>query len=175
MSYMPDLSDESSVFIEGITRSNATNIKKVKIKKPSERLQDLIIPESKRKMPVERDKILVSEDADLVEWERVLRQFLYKLSSTRENRIAAPLIWEWATGLSIKAIANDPEQNKVYAGDLRKLNRLLRAYFGEPYSTFINNRKFNRAYKVKKNFLVYRKAPHTLSLYLEWRDGALKP
>ena len=175
MSYVPDLSDESSVFIEGIIRSNSTKVKKIKVNPPSERLQDLIIPENKRVMPEYRDQILVNEDPDLVEWERVLRQYLYKMPSTKENRVSAPLIWEWATGLKIKDIANNPNQNKIYVGDLRKLNKLLRAYFGEPYSSFINNRKFNRVYKVRKSFLVYRKTPHTLSLYLEWREGVLKP
>lgn len=175
MNYLPDMSDESSVFIEGITRINATNVKKVRRKEPSQRLRDLLISENSRVMPIEREKILVSEDPDLVEWERVLRQYLYKLPSTKENRVAAPLVWEWATGLSITEIAADETQGRIYTGDLRKLNKLLRAYFGKSYSTFINRRKFNRTYRVRKGFLVYRKAPHTMSLYLEWRQGSLKP
>lgn len=169
MGYLPEFEGESS-FIEGSKTSRSIQTIRVERKPPRQELADKILPESERLMPIARDRILVKEDQDIVAWERLLRQFLHRLATGRAHRTSAVLVWEWATGLDVREEWKK-KNSGVYARDLRILNTLLRAYFGDSRISFIDGRKFNKVYDVSASFYLDRKAPHCLSLYLEWKQG----
>lgn len=114
---------------------------------------------------------MIGEDEDLVEWERVVRDYLNQLPNGRHNRVTGILIWEWATGKSTSE-AHKKGESTLYLRDIRRINKILRSYFGDSRQTFINGRKFSRVFDMRKGFIVDRKAPHCLSLYLEWKRGA---
>jgi hypothetical protein len=59
--------------------------------------------------------------------------------------------------------------------DLRKINKVLRFYFGKPYMTYIMGRKVPNAYRVKPGWYVRRHRPMTLTLYAEYAEGVLYP
>lgn len=126
-------------------------------------------------MPLTKDDYLVKENPHLVQWERELRKFLRKLSPEHEHRVAAVHVFEWATGMSLAELqaAEKTDENAYtqWRGDLRKLNQLLREYFGKPYMTWIANRKIPKAYRVPKGFYIYRKRPITMTLWVEWSSG----
>lgn len=164
MGFLPDMSDDSQVFIEGLTRVNAGTITKVRRAKPSERLADLIKPPTERSIPDTREYTLINEDEELLQWERLTRSFLYALPSTREHRITAHMVWSWATG-----IETPPKNNTDYRRDLRRIRKVLREYFGKSYQSTIRGVKAKEVWKVRAGFLVYRKAPITMTLYLEWK------
>lgn len=168
MGYLPEFTGENS-FIEG---SSATvNIQSKPVTKPlSEGMAERVLPESQRDMPLLRDKILISEDEDLIAWERLTRAFLFKLATGRPHRISAVIVWEWATGMSVKE-EWEKKNSVVYSSDLRYINRVLTAYFGESRPSFIAGRKFNKVYDINKYFYLDRKSPFTMTLYLEWKSG----
>lgn len=133
-------------------------------------------------MPFTKDDYLVRENPQKVQWERELRKFLRQLSPRHEHRIAAVHVYEWATGLSMAEVVKEEEANRKagitprqgatsWRGDLRKLNDLLKEYFGKSYMTYIMGRKVPRAYRVPKGWYVYRHRPKTLTLYAEWSAG----
>lgn len=166
MGFLPDMSQESQVFIEGLTRSNAGTITKVRRKQPSQRLQDLIQPPEKRSLPDTREYTLINEDEELLQWERLTRQFLYSLPSTRDHRVTAQMIWDYAT-----TNAEYDPQDPDFRRDLRKIRKVMRGYFGKSYQSTIRGVKSKEVWRVRRGFLVYRKAPITMSLYLEWKKG----
>lgn len=170
MPYLPDFSRDDGVFIEGLMRSNAAHSTRVRRKTANSGLSDRLIPLHKRDKILSIDAVYITEEDDLVEWELQLREYLNRLSKGRPHVIAAPLVWEWATGGSV-AEEFAAGNRKAYTRDLRRLNKLMRAYFGKPYATFIQGRKFTRAYRVGKYFIVKRKAPVCVSLNLQWKDG----
>lgn len=140
------------------------------------RVDQLILPlEERGKMPFTKDQFLVKENPQRVQWERELRLFLRRLSPEHEHRIAAVHVYEWATGLTIAELRKREEKGDKgrasWRGDLRKLNELLREYFGKGYMTWIMGRKVANAYRVPKGWYVYRHRPKTLTLYAEWADG----
>lgn len=166
MGFLPDMSEDSEVFIEGLVRSNAGTITKVRRKQPSQRLTDLIKPPEERSVPDTREYRLLNEDEDLVQWERLTRQFLHSLASTRDHRVTPQMIWNYATN-NAEVDPNDTD----YRRDLRKIRKVMRGYFGKSYQTTIRNVKQKEAWKVRAGFLVYRKAPITMTIYLEWKKG----
>lgn len=166
MGFLPDMSKDSDVFIEGLRRENAGAITKVRRKQPSERLTDLIQPAEERKMPETREYTLLNEDEDLLQWERVTRSFLHALATTRDHRVTPHMIWVYATGVSDVA-ADDAG----YRRDLRKIRKVLRQYFGKSYQSTIRGVKAKEVFRVRRGFLVYRKAPISMTLYLEWKKG----
>lgn len=170
MTYLPDFSKEDSVFIEGLMRTNAAHSTRVKRKPSKSGLEQRLIPLNQREKIVSRDTVYITEDDDLVEWELQVRAYLGKLAKGRKHSVAAPLIWEWATGRSV-AEEHAAGNRTAYTKDLRRINTILRSYFHKPYATYINGRKFPRAYRVSKHFIVTRKAPHCVSLNLQWKDG----
>jgi hypothetical protein len=133
-------------------------------------------------MPFTKDDYLIREDPNLVAWERELRKFLRNLSPLHEHRITASLVYEWATNLNIKDLHAEEEEQRAagvdlrgkstWRSDLRKLNKLLREYFGKPKMTHIMGQKVPRAYTVRKGYYIYRHRPKTLVLYSEWQGGA---
>jgi hypothetical protein len=140
------------------------------------RVDALVLPDNERpKMPFTKEAYLVKENPQRVQWERELRKFLRKLSPDHEHRIAAVHIYEWATGVRIADLMELEKQGHKgkasFRGDLRKLNQLLREYFGQPYMTWIMGRKIPKAYRVPKGWYVYRHRPKTLTLYAEWAAG----
>lgn len=170
MSYLPDFSENDGVFIEGLMRTNAAYSTRVRRKPAKSGLSDRLLPLHERGEVINKSAIYITENEDLVEWELQIRTYLNQLAKGRKHAVAGPLIWEWATGKSV-AEEHAAGNRKAYAGDLRKINKVLRSYFGKPYATFINGRKFPRAYRISQHFIVKRKAPMCASLYLQWKDG----
>lgn len=130
-------------------------------------------------MPFTKEKFLVRENPHLVDWEREVRKFLVNLSPSHEHRVTAVMIFEWATGLEVKALMETTKEFEPgkpnWRADLRKLNKVLAFYFGTPYTTWIMGRKVGKAYKVKKGYYITRHRPMTLTLYAEYVEGVLRP
>jgi hypothetical protein len=145
-----------------------------------ERLDQLVLPDDERgKMPFTKDKFLVKENPQLVFWERELRKFLRRLSPEHSHRVSAVMVFEWATGLSVvdleATVKNGTVEGKAtWRTDLRKLNDLLKYYFGTPGMTYIAGRKVPRAYTVRKGYYITRHRPRSLTLYAEYCEGTLK-
>jgi hypothetical protein len=147
---------------------------------PSSRVDQITLPDEERgRMPFTKEKFLVKENPHLVDWEREVRKFLRNLSPEHEHRVSAVMIFEWATGLEVKELAETTtefESGKPnWRSDLRKLNSILSFYFGKPYTTWIMGRKVGKAYKVKKGYYITRHRPKTLTLYAEYAEGVLVP
>lgn len=139
----------------------------------SARVDQLTLPDEMRaKMPLTKDKFQIKENPHLVAWEREVRKFLRELTPTSGHRVAAVMIYEWATGIKVADI--------VAAGgsagpDLRKINQVLRHHFGKPYMTYIGGRKIPNAYRVPAGWYVRRHRPMTLTLHLEYLEKTLYP
>jgi hypothetical protein len=146
----------------------------------SERIDQLVLPDEMRaKMPFTKDKYLIKENPHLVQWEREVRKFLRNLSPRHGHRIAAVMVYEWATGIDMKDVMADTtplgpgKQN--WRSDLRKINTVLAHYFGKPYMTWIMGRKVPKAYRVKPGYYIKYHRPLTLTLYAEYVEGTLRP
>lgn len=123
-------------------------------------------------MPLTKSKYLVKENPHLVQWERITREFLRELSPEHEHRVSAVMIYEWATNIRVADLmAAGGSAN----ADLRHLNKILRFYFGKPYSTYICGRKVPRAYRIKGGYYIRRHRPMTLTLWAEYGEGVLYP
>ena len=136
------------------------------------RVAQLTLPDDQRnKMPLTKDKYLVRENETLVLWERETRKFLRKLSPEHGHRVSAAMVYEWATGILVADL--------VAAGgstaDLRKINQILRYYFGKPGMTHICGRKVPNAYRVPVGYFITRHRPMTLTLYAEYLAKTLNP
>lgn len=123
-------------------------------------------------MPFTKDKFLVRENPQLVQWERETRRFLRNLSPQHGHRVAAVMIYEWATGIQVAELM---AAGGSAAADLRKINQVLRFYFDKPYMTYICGRKIPQAFRVKPGYYITRHRPMTLTLYAEYCEGVLKP
>jgi hypothetical protein len=149
--------------------------------RPSERIDQLVLPDNERgRMPYTKDKYLVKENPHLVQWEREVRKFLRNLSPAHGHRVAAVMVYEWATGIPIVDLMEDKEKKKYpqqqnWRTDLRKINKVLEYYFGKPYMTYIMGRKVPRAYRVKPGYYIRRHRPLTLTLLAEYYEGSLYP
>ena len=128
-------------------------------------------------MPLTKEQYLVRENPQLVLWERETRKFLRWLTPQHEHRVAAVHVYEWATGVKIvdlmaleKELGRD-HGHATWRADLRKINKVLEYYFGKPYMTWIAGRKIPRAYKVRKDYFIYRHRPMTLTLWVDWKAG----
>lgn len=147
----------------------------------SRRLDQLVLPDTERaKMPYTKDKYLVKENPHLVQWERETRKFLRNLSPNHGHRVAAVMVYEWATGITISDLlaaekASDGPHSVPWRSDLRKINQCLRFYFGKPYMTYIMGRKVPKAYRVPPGWYVKRHRPMTLTLYAEYMQKTLNP
>ena len=138
----------------------------------SDRGDQLMLPDTDRaRMPLTKNKYLVKENPDLVMWEREVRKFLRRLSPLHGHRVSASMIYEWATGIKVK----DLMEAGGSTSDLRKINTILRYYYGKPYMTYICGRKVPKAYRVGPGYLITRHRPMTLTLYVEYCQGTLKP
>lgn len=147
---------------------------------PSERIDQLVLPDEMRaRMPFTKDKYLVKENPQLVQWEREVRKFLRNLSPLHGHRVSAVMIYEWATGIRITEIMEQEQKGQPgrpsWRSDLRKINQLLRFYFGKPYMTYIMGRKVPNAYRVRPGYYIRRHRPQTLTLYAEYAEGTLYP
>lgn len=139
----------------------------------SARVDQLVLPEEERaKMPFTKDQYLVRENPQLVKWERETRKFLRKLSPAHGHRVAAVMIYEWATGIKVAELM---AAGGSASPDLRKLNKILAFYFGKSYMTYIAGRKIPKAYKVKPGYLITRHRPMTVELYAEYAAKTLVP
>lgn len=140
---------------------------------PSRRLDQLVLPDEERaRMPLTKDKYLVKENPHLVQWERETRKFLRNLSPQHGHRVAAVMIYEWATGIKVAELM---AQGGSAQADLRKINQVLRFYFGKPYMTYIAGRKVPNAYRVRPGYYIKRHRPLTLTLWAEYQAGTLNP
>lgn len=122
-------------------------------------------------MPFTKDKFLVRENSDLVKWERETRKFLRKLSPEHGHRVSAAMVFEWATGIQVVGLMAQGGSTV----DLKRINKVLRFYFGKPYMTYICGRKVPNAFKVPPGWYVKRHRPMTLTLYAEYSEGTLNP
>lgn len=139
----------------------------------SERVDQLVLPDEMRaKMPLTKDKYLVRENPHLVQWERETRKFLVKLTPTAGHRVAAVMIYEWATGIQVAELMAAGGSAQA---DLRKINQILRHYFGKPYMTYIAGRKVPNAYRVREGYYIRRHRPLTLTLWAEYQAKTLYP
>jgi uncharacterized protein YcgL (UPF0745 family) len=144
----------------------------------------LVLPDELRsKMPLTKSKYLVRENPHQVQWERETRKFLVRLTPEQEHRISAGMIYEWATGIRVKDVM-EMERGRISApgiahttwrGDLSKINKVLRYYFGKPYMTWIAGAKVPKAYKVRQGYYITRHRPMTLTLWTEYTEGVLYP
>jgi len=123
-------------------------------------------------MPHTKDKYLVRENPHLVQWERETRKFLRNLSPDHGHRVAAVMVYEWATGIKVAELMAEGGSAQA---DLRKINQVLRYYFGKPYMTYIAGRKVPNAYRVKPGYYIRRHRPMTLTLWAEYGEGTLYP
>lgn len=140
---------------------------------PSDRVDQLVLPPDMRaKMPATKDKYIVRENPHLVAWERVVRQFLRNLTPRHRHRVSAAMIYEWATGIQIAELMKEGGSAQA---DLRKINEILRFYFGKSYMTWIMGRKVPNCYEVKVGYYIKRHRPMTLTLLGEYYEGTLNP
>lgn len=123
-------------------------------------------------MPLTKDKYIIRENPHEVQWEREVRKFLRKLSPQHGHRVAAVMIYEWATGIQIAELMRAGGSANA---DLRKINKILKFYFGDPYSTYIAGRKVPKAYRVRPGYYIKRHRPMTLTLWVEYQEGTLNP
>lgn len=151
---------------------------------PSDRVDQLVLPDEMRaRMPFTKDKYLVRENPQLVQWERETRKFLRNLTPDHGHRVAAVMIYEWATGIRVADLVLEEQRlreegKEVKTGwrsDLRKINQILRFYFDKPYMTYIMGRKVPNAYRVRPGYYIRRHRPMTLTLYAEYAEGTLYP
>lgn len=130
-------------------------------------------------MPLTRDKYLVRENPQLVQWEREVRKFLRNLSPEHGHRVAAVMVYEWATGLMVADLMQLEKQGQPgktsWRADLRKINQILRFYFDKPYMTYICGRKVPKAYRVRPGYYIKRHRPMTLTLWAEYQQKTLNP
>ena len=138
----------------------------------SSRTDQLMLPDSERgRMPFTKDKYLVKENPELVQWEREVRKFLRRLSPEHGHRVSAAMIYEWATGI----LTADLVAAGGSTADLRKINKILRFYFGKPYMSYICGRKVPNTFRVRPGYYITRHRPMTLTLYAEYCEGTLRP
>ena len=138
----------------------------------SDRVDSLVLPEEERgRMPLTKDKYIVREQPDLVQWERETRKFLRKLSPDHGHRVSAAMVYEWATGVMVA----DLMKQGASTTDLKRINKVLRFYFGQSYMTYICGRKVPNAYRVNPGYYITRHRPMTMTLYAEYLEGTLRP
>lgn len=148
--------------------------------KHSERLENLVLPPEERgKMPLTKEQYVIAENPHLIAWEREVRKFLVKLPPKHGHRVSAPMIYEWATGISVKkameARNEDGDPLTYVRADLRKINEILRYYFGKPYMTTIASRKVPNCYRIRPGYYIRRHRPKTMALWVEYTEGSLYP
>lgn len=146
----------------------------------ADRIDQLVLPDDMRaRMPLTKDKYLVKENPHLVEWEREVRKFLRNLTPDHGHRVAAVMIYEWATGIQVKELMKSTEKlppgRQNWRTDLRKINKILHWYFGKPYMTWICGRKVPNTYRVRPGYYIRRHRPMTLTLWAEYTEGVLYP
>lgn len=122
-------------------------------------------------MPLTKDKYLVRENPQLVMWERETRKFLRRLSPDHGHRVSAAMIYEWATGIKVADLVAEGGSTV----DLKRINKILRHYFGKSYMTYICGHKVPNAFRVNPGYLIKRHRPMTLTLYAEYCEGTLNP
>lgn len=170
------LSEVEAVLKQRFDKEEASKVRvpsSARAAQSSERVDQLVLPDEMRaRMPLTKDKYLVKENPHLVSWEREVRKFLRRLSPEHGHRVSAVMVYEWATGIRVAELM---EQGGSAAAELRKLNQILRWYFGKSYSTYICGRKVPNAYKVKPGYYIKRHRPMTLTLWAEYTEGSLNP
>ena len=135
-------------------------------------MDQLTLPDNERgRMPFTKDKYLVRENAELVQWERETRKFLRRLSPEHGHRVSAAMVYEWATGIKVV----DLMEAGGSTSDLRKINKVLRYYFEKSYTTYICGKKVPNAYRVKPGYYITKHRPMTLTLYAEYCERTLYP
>ena len=137
------------------------------------RMEELVLPDDQRpKMPLTKDQYVVKENPLLVQWEREVRKFLRNLSPQHPHRVSAVMIYEWATGISVKELV---KQGGSANRDLRHINTCLKYYFGESFMTYIAGKKIGKAYKVRPGYYIRRHRPMSIELWVEYGQGTLYP
>jgi len=140
---------------------------------PSERVTQILLDvEDRPDMPFTKEKYIVRENPHLITWERETRRFLRKLPLHSGHRISATMVYEWATGIKVRElVAEGGNANS----DLRKINEVLRFYFGKSFKTWIMGRQVPNAYRVPQGWRVKYHRPMTMTLLLEYHQKTLDP
>ena len=148
---------------------------------------NLLLPKSQRgRMPLTRTDFVLEENPARIEWERQVRAFIRKLkpgTRYRGHKVNAPMVFEWATGQTIKGIvaAEGVDTDNWRGGaangsanmHLRHINAILKEYFGESRKTTILGRSVGKAYDIPKGWRVDRKKPACMTLWPEYEAGVL--
>jgi hypothetical protein len=138
---------------------------------PSPRVNSLLLNDEERsKMPITADKFVVRENPLKVAWEREVRKFGRQLNMETGHRISASMIYEWATGVSVKEYIELEGKSPI---DLRVINIFLRHYFGASYTTYIAGHKVPNCYRVKPGHRMKRRVPLMMTLRAEFYAGTL--
>jgi hypothetical protein len=140
-------------------------------RKPGELDQLILSDDERAKLPETKDKYLVRENPNLVQWERETRKFLRRLNPAHGHRVSAAMVYEWATGINISELY---ARGGSAASHLRNINKVLAHYFGKAYMTYILGRKVPKAYRVPPGWYVTRHRPMTLTLFHEWSSKTLE-
>ena len=136
-----------------------------------ERYDQLFLPnDEKPRMPLTKDRYVVRDNPHEVAWERQVRMYLRGLGLDDSHRSSATMIYEWATGKTVKS---QIDAGIAVSPDLRKINKIMRFYFGKPYQTWIAGRKIPNCYRIPKGWRVKRHRPMTLTLWSEYTEGTL--
>ena len=139
---------------------------------PLSRAEALALPDSQRgRMPFTKEKYLVKENPEIVQWEREVRKFLRNLSPSSGHRVSASMIFEWVTGLPVR----DLVEMGGSTADLKRINTILKYYFGKPKTAYICGRKVTNAYTVPPGYYIRRHRPRSMTLYAEYLEGTLYP
>lgn len=139
-----------------LTRSTQTRAKKVGVE-----------------LPENRSDYLIEEDEVLVFWEREVRRYLsIHVAPSTATRLVAPEIYAWSQG---GMPGGERRQGGVVNPELRRINKVLRHYFGPSFKSFIAGKQYPNVYRVHKGFYLQHKPPLTLTLYAEYLLKVLSP
>jgi len=153
-------------------RANASTVQTSAKPRESKRMNAILLPVDERpKMPLTKTKYAINENANLVAWERETRRFLRNLSPDYEHRVSDAMIFEWATGISVKGAMETP--GATVRTDLRRIRKILEYYFGDKFMTWIAGKKVMNCYRVKAGHRINERRPMTMTLWAEWRAGEL--
>lgn len=123
------------------------------------------------KMPEQKKNFIVDEDERLLYWDRQVRAYVEdRVSPKHSYRITARMVFERA-GHSFDPT---PGSHGAHNQEFKRINRILRHYFGNSYVSFIEGRKQHNVYKIKPGCYIRRLEPLALTLYIEWLNGTIE-
>lgn len=123
------------------------------------------------KMPEQKKNFIVDEDERLLYWDRQVRAYVAKYYDPKHQlRLIARNVFEFA-GHSFE---NKPGSHGAHNQEFKRINRILRHYFGASYVSFLQGHKQHNTYKIPPGFYIRRAEPLALTLYIEWLNGTIE-